>query len=73
MSRISINELCFEPVKNLDSGVWNVRFSYMGEMYDVINFDTKAFDTKPLYYLIEYNRLDLLIAVKNKDIHDDLM
>jgi len=30
-------------------------------------------DTKPLYYLIEYNRLDLLIAVKNKNIDDDLM
>ena len=52
MSVISINELCFEPAKNLDSGVWNVRFSYMGEMYDVITFDTKVFDTKPLYYLI---------------------
>ena len=52
MSSISINELCFDPVKNLDSGVWNVRFSYMGELYDVIPFDTKAFDTKPLYYLI---------------------
>ena len=22
MSSISINELCFEPAKNLDSGVW---------------------------------------------------
>jgi hypothetical protein len=65
---ISINELCFEPAKNLDSGVWNVRFSYMGELYDVITFDTK-----PLYYLIEYNRLDPLIAVKNKNIHDDLI
>ena len=52
MSVISINELCFELAKNLDSGVWNVRFSYMGELYDVIPFDTKAFDTKPLYYLI---------------------
>ena len=32
-----------------------------------------ADDNKPLYYLIEYNRLDLLIAVKNKNIDDDLM
>ena len=52
MSVISIIELCIEPAKNLDSGVWNVRFSYMGELYDVIPFDTKVFDTKPLYYLI---------------------
>jgi hypothetical protein len=73
MSVISIIELCIEPAKNLDSGVWNVRFSYMGELYDVITFDTKAFDTKPLYYLIKYNRLDPLIAVKNKNIHDDLI
>ena len=70
MSVISIIELCIEPAKNLDSGVWYVRFSYMGELYDVIPFDTKAFDTKPLYYLIEYNGLDLLIAVKNKNIYD---
>ena len=32
-----------------------------------------ADDTKPLYFLIEYNRLDLLIAVKNKNIDDDLI
>jgi hypothetical protein len=31
MSVISIIELCIEPAKNLDSGVWNVRFSYMGK------------------------------------------
>ena len=43
------------------SRIWeNIRLLYTG-------------DTKPLYYLIEYNRLDLLIAVKNKNIDDDLM
>ena len=52
MSVISIIELCIEPAKNLDSGVWNVRFSYMGELYDVIPFDTKVFDTKPNFFMI---------------------
>ena len=56
----------FKKIWSLESGmygsrIWeNIRLLYMG-------------DTKPLYYLIEYNRLDLLIAVKNKNIDDDLM
>ena len=43
-------------------------YGSLREMYDVI-----PFDTKPLYYLIQYNRLDPLNAVKNKNIHDDLI
>ena len=69
MSSISINELCFEPAKK--SGVWSLECTVLvygnGRIYDCY------INTKPLYYLIEYNRLDPLIAVKNKNIHDDLI
>ena len=52
------------------SGFWSLNSNELGELV-FVNDDREI--SKPLYYLIEYNRLDLLIAVKNKNIHDDLM
>jgi len=52
------------------SGFWSLEFCFK---LLICAFLYGSGETKPLYYLIEYNRLDLLIAVKNKNIHDDLM
>ena len=60
-------------VSNLQkkSGFWSLECTVLvygnGRIYGYYTH------TKPLYYLIEYNRLDPLIVVKNKNIHDDLI
>ena len=50
------------------SGSWSLEFYFI---LLICAFLYGSGDTKPLYYLIEYNRLDLLIAVKNKNINED--
>ena len=58
-------------VSNLQK-IWILESEYCFKLL-ICAFLYGSGDTKPLYYLIEYNRLDLLIAVKNKNIDDDLI